>query len=99
MTRRWVPPPDETQPSRFVVCYDIGDDARRAAVAKVLLGFGTRVQFSVFECSLSPRELRRLVRALATVVDAEADELRIHALADSPAASRPVDVAAAFWVM
>ena len=99
MNRSRVPHPDEAQPRRFLVCYDIGNDTRRAAVARVLSGFGTRVQFSIFECSLSPRELRRLVRALAGVVDAESDDLRIHALSESPAASRPVDVAAAFWLV
>lgn len=42
---------------RFVlVAYDIADDKRRARVAKVLLGFGDRVQYSVFCCALSPRE-------------------------------------------
>lgn len=43
------------------------DDKRRDRVAKVLLGHGDRVQFSVYCCALSDRERIRL-----------ADKLRVH---------------------
>ena len=33
----------------YVVSYDIGSDKLRNKVAKVLLGYGNRVQYSVFE--------------------------------------------------
>ena len=89
---------DAQHPRSYVVCYDIPDDARRGSVARLLLGFGTRVQFSVFECALTPRELRRLGRALAAKVDTAVDDIRIHALGQSQVASPVVDVAAAYWV-
>ena len=45
---------------RFVVTYDIAADKRRDKVAKALLDFGDRVQYSVFLCDLSDRERVRL---------------------------------------
>lgn len=98
MRNVWHPTADESHPRRYLVCYDIPDDARRAVVARVLTGFGTRVQFSVFECCLTLRELRRLVRALSDSVDSASDELRIHGLGDATVASPPVDTGAAFWL-
>jgi CRISPR-associated protein Cas2 len=46
--------------SRFTICYDIAHSRRRAQVARVLLEYGRRIQFSVFEVSLEPEELREL---------------------------------------
>ncbi|MBI4568072.1 MAG: CRISPR-associated endonuclease Cas2 [Planctomycetes bacterium] len=39
---------------RFLIVYDIADDQRRSRIARILEGYGTRVQFSVFEFNLSP---------------------------------------------
>ena len=36
----------------YVVSYDIADDDRRNDVAEALLGYGRRIQYSVFECTL-----------------------------------------------
>jgi CRISPR-associated protein Cas2 len=56
----------------IVVCYDIAHDRRRYRLQKLLRGYGHRVQKSVFECHLEPRqvaELRR--RALPLIRKAE----------------------------
>lgn len=37
----------------YAITYDLSDDRERSRVAKLLLGFGFRVQKSVFECRLS----------------------------------------------
>ncbi len=37
---------------RYLVSYDICDPKRLRRVAKILEGFGTRLQYSVFECPL-----------------------------------------------
>jgi CRISPR-associated protein Cas2 len=50
-----------------LISYDIADDKRRDRIARVLLGYGDRIQYSVFCCTLSPRE-RILLR----------DKLRPH---------------------
>ncbi len=53
-----------------LVCYDVRDDARLRRVAKLLEGYGERLQYSVFRCRLTPREEERLrwelTRAMAS---------------------------------
>ncbi len=44
----------------YLVCYDIRDDARLRRVARLLEGYGDRLQYSVFRCRLTPREEERL---------------------------------------
>lgn len=61
----------------LVVSYDIRENRRRYKVMKTLEGFGTRVQFSVFECKLKPREVVNLRRKLVKLIDAE-DSIRFY---------------------
>ena len=62
-----------------VVCYDIPDDRRRTKVGKILEGFGARVQWSVFECDLTLKQLEKLKQKLTRVMDKE-DSLRYYYL-------------------
>ncbi|MBY0508405.1 MAG: CRISPR-associated endonuclease Cas2 [Bryobacteraceae bacterium] len=39
---------------RFVICYDITDDRRRARVSAALLDYGARLQESVFVATHTP---------------------------------------------
>ncbi len=72
----------------YVIAYDIPDDARRLKLAKVLEGFGQRVQRSVFECDLTEREYRALTKKVARVIDLdEGDSVRIYRLCSACAAS------------
>lgn len=43
-----------------IVCYDITNNSRRARLHELLLGYGTPVQKSVFECSLTPAQFGKL---------------------------------------
>lgn len=54
---------------RIVVSYDISDDKRRSKVAKIMEGYGYRVQYSVFECELNARKLAQLKRRLRPLVN------------------------------
>ena len=63
-----------------VIAYDIADDRRRAEVAGRLLGWGGRVQESVFECWLNAAELRLLKDTLAELVDETTDRIRFYRL-------------------
>ncbi len=49
---------------QYVIVYDITDNRERTRVAKVLAGFGRRVQESVFECRLSTALREKLIRKL-----------------------------------
>jgi len=59
---------------RILVSYDISDNKRRQKVAKIMEGFGYRVQYSVFECELDSHKLAELKRRLRPLVDKRAEE-------------------------
>jgi CRISPR-associated protein Cas2 len=63
-------------PVHWVVAYDVADDRRRRAVARILGGCGRRVQESVFECRLTPGEWRWVRRRVGRVVERESDSVR-----------------------
>ena len=68
----------------YVISYDISIDRRRARVAKLLEGFGQRVQRSVFECDLTERQYAVLERKLRRLLkQAEGDSLRTYRLCAS----------------
>jgi len=55
----------------------------RTKLAKRLLNFGTRVQYSVFECEVNKKQLRELKTQIMEFVDPEVDSLRIYKLCDA----------------
>lgn len=52
-----------------LVFYDIREDERLRRVAKLMEGYGQRIQYSVFRCHLSPTELERLRWRLTQVAE------------------------------
>lgn len=63
----------------YVVSYDIPDDRKRDRIAKVLLDFGARVQYSVFECIMDDDAIERLTARLTELIEDE-DSVRLYAL-------------------
>lgn len=51
-----------------LVAYDVRDDGRLRQVARLLEGYGDRIQYSVFRCRLTDTELERLRWELARIV-------------------------------
>jgi len=66
-----------------VVAYDIRDDRRRDKVAKILEGYGERVQYSVFECRLDRVQYLRLRHRLEEVIDRDADLVSFYFLCEA----------------
>ena len=64
----------------YVISYDIPDDRRRNQLAKVLNGFGTRVQYSVFEAHLNRRQYEALKQAVERLLEPAEDSVRYYAL-------------------
>lgn len=60
-----------------VVSYDIVSDQRRRKVMKALEGFGLRVQYSVFECLLTPAQMVEMQRKLKKLVGKD-DSVRFY---------------------
>ena len=63
-----------------MLSYDIPDNQRRNQLAKVLKGFGTRVQYSVFEAHLNKRQYEELKRAVERLIEPSEDSVRYYAL-------------------
>lgn len=66
-----------------VISYDIQDDRRRLKVAQKLEDYGTRVQYSVFECVLEEEKFRELRGGLFSLIERQEDSLRFYNLCDS----------------
>lgn len=64
----------------ILVTYDIPADKRRNKIAKILEDYGQRVQYSVFECNLTGKQLEALRRELTKVIDEQADSIRLYYL-------------------
>ncbi|WP_088133847.1 CRISPR-associated endonuclease Cas2 [Vibrio gazogenes] len=64
----------------YAVCFDISDDKVRRNVGKVLLGYGDRVQESVFEIAVkTPRQLKQITEKINRQLDAT-DKVRFYRL-------------------
>ena len=60
---------------RVLVAYDVPSDRRRSRVAKKLLKYGDRIQYSVFVVDAAPAKLMRIRGELDDVIDPEEDSV------------------------
>ncbi|MCQ2402099.1 MAG: CRISPR-associated endonuclease Cas2 [Lentisphaeria bacterium] len=61
--------------SFFLVSYDVTDDKRRSRIAKLMLGYGERIQQSVFCCQLNPREMLHLKEDIKQLIHPDDDQV------------------------
>jgi CRISPR-associated protein Cas2 len=64
----------------LVVAYDVPDDRRRQRLHDALLNYGTAVQYSVFECLVSEKELARLKKQVRRIIKPRLDHVRYYYL-------------------
>lgn len=64
----------------YVIAYDIPDDKRRKKVSDLLEGYGRRVQYSLFECVLTPAKFDELRSQLKKRVLLKEDNVRFYPL-------------------
>lgn len=60
---------------RYLVCYDIVHPKRLRKVAKTMESFGTRIQYSVFECALDELKLQKAKAALKPIINSDHDQI------------------------
>ena len=65
-----------------VVSYDISDTRRRNRLHRALKDFGVRVQYSVFECVLDAKDVKRLEAAVRREIRDD-DHVRYYHLCES----------------
>ncbi|WP_146134519.1 CRISPR-associated endonuclease Cas2 [Aphanothece minutissima] len=68
-----------SQEQLWVIAYDSPSNKRRRKLAKLLEGYGVRLQWSVFECRLQPHQLRRLRQGLDRIAE-PAESIRLWSL-------------------
>lgn len=64
---------------RVVIIYDVSDDKRRKVLSDLLLGWGKRVNRSVFECLIPTQvKLKKLKTGIHNIVDSKTDSVRVY---------------------
>lgn len=64
---------------QYLISYDIADPKRLRQVARIMEGYGYRVQFSVFVCPLDDLRLEKLKAAVTPVINSDEDQvLLVH---------------------
>lgn len=61
-----------------VIGYDCSDDKRRNRVSKILMDYGNRVQYSVFEAEVTQELLNEMAARIRKVIDPDEDSVRIY---------------------
>lgn len=67
----------------YLVCYDVADDKRLRKVFKTCRNFGDHLQFSIFECDLSPAEKVELETTLGNIIKHDEDQVLFVSLGPS----------------
>ena len=67
----------------IVVAYDIPDDHRRTRLHRRLKGFGTPVQYSVFECLLNERQFQEMQTVVKKTIRSTEDAVRYYSLCEN----------------
>ena len=62
----------------YLLCYDIHDEKRLRRIAKLVKGYGVRVQYSVFRARLSARQLERFRWEATKIMKTEDDLLVVE---------------------
>jgi CRISPR-associated protein Cas2 len=80
----------------YLVCYDIRDDARLRRVRKLMLGYGHRLQYSIFRCRLTARDIERMKWELSRIMLSE-DSLVVASLCKACVDKLSVDGSRVSW--
>lgn len=64
----------------YLVTYDISNPKRLRNVARIMEGYGYRVQFSVFQCPLDDLRLEQLKAEIAPAINSDEDQVLIVCL-------------------
>ena len=77
----------------ILVTYDIADTegsgaSRLRRIAQICEKYGQRVQFSVFECRLSPAQMARMIGEIQDIIDSQRDSVIVYRFPGSMEESR-----------
>jgi CRISPR-associated protein Cas2 len=61
--------------SSYLVCYDVADEKRLRQVFKAMRGYGDHLQFSIFECQLTPTDLAKCRAEISAIIHHTEDQV------------------------
>lgn len=64
----------------YLISYDISNPKRLRRIARIMEGYGYRVQFSVFQCPLDDLRLEQLKADVVPAINSEEDQVLIVCL-------------------
>ena len=67
----------------IVVAYDISDDKRRTRLHDLLEDYGTPVQYSVFECLVTEKQMAQMRRRVQSKIKVTQDAVRYYRLCET----------------
>lgn len=67
-----------TRKHLHIVAYDIANDKRRNKLAKLLEQFGHRINYSVFECMLTPTQRKDVEKEIQAIINTKKDQVTIY---------------------
>ena len=67
----------------YLVTYDIANDKRLRLVFRKMNGYGEHLQYSVFQCELSNKELIQMNAELAAIINHREDQVLIFSLGNA----------------
>ncbi|MGE4456982.1 MAG: CRISPR-associated endonuclease Cas2 [Arcobacteraceae bacterium] len=70
---------------RYVVAYDISNDKRRKKLADLLDGYGTRVNYSVYEIELNATKYKKLLNEIEEkkLLHKKYDSIRLYHICEN----------------
>ncbi len=63
--------------TRYIVAYDVSDSKRLRRVFRTMKGYGDPLQYSVFQCDLSPSERILMIEALNAIIHNREDQVML----------------------
>jgi len=66
--------------AEYLVCYDIANPRRLGRVYRFMAGKGKHLQYSVFHCTLTWEELKKMEGELESLIEEKEDDIRIYPL-------------------
>ena len=67
----------------YLFAYDISDNKRRNRIVKLLMNYAYRVQYSVFEFSVTELIFRRIMDSVNQIIDPKEDSILVYEMCDA----------------
>ena len=66
----------------YLIAYDMQDNKRRNKIVKLLMNYAYRVQFSVFEFSVTDIIYNKIIKEINEIINLEEDSILIYELCE-----------------